>query len=94
VRNFPITSLKGPSQLRHSAGHLQVSIVWVPQSRRFKMDALRMKDGLIQSWTAIAQAVPGDESNGPACDGHDLPWMAGPDEDGLAGTSPKGQSAR
>jgi hypothetical protein len=29
------------------------------------MHALRMKDGLIQSWAAIAQAVPGDESNGP-----------------------------
>ena len=29
------------------------------------MHALRIKDGLIESWAAIAQAVPGDESNGP-----------------------------
>ncbi len=29
------------------------------------MHALRMKNGLIQSWAAIAQAMPGDESNGP-----------------------------
>jgi hypothetical protein len=29
------------------------------------MHALRIKEGLIQSWAAIAQAVPGDESNGP-----------------------------
>jgi hypothetical protein len=29
------------------------------------MHAIRMKDGLIQSLAAIAQAVPGDESNGP-----------------------------
>src|SRR6478672_2058740 len=28
------------------------------------MHALRMKQGLIQSWAAIAQVVPGDESNG------------------------------
>jgi hypothetical protein len=27
--------------------------------------ALRVKEGLIQSWSVIAQAMPGDESNGP-----------------------------
>ena len=27
--------------------------------------ALRIKEGLIQSWSVIAQTVPGDESNGP-----------------------------
>jgi hypothetical protein len=29
------------------------------------MHELRVKDGGIQSWAAIAQFVPGDESNGP-----------------------------
>jgi hypothetical protein len=29
------------------------------------MHALRMKEGLIQSWATIAQVLPGDESNGP-----------------------------
>ncbi len=27
--------------------------------------ALRVKEGLIQSWSVIAQTIPGDESNGP-----------------------------
>ena len=27
--------------------------------------ALRVKEGLIQSWSVIAQTMPGDESNGP-----------------------------
>jgi hypothetical protein len=29
------------------------------------MHALRVKDGSILSWAAIAQALPGDESDGP-----------------------------
>jgi hypothetical protein len=29
------------------------------------MHALRVKEGLIQSWSVIAQTIPGDESNGP-----------------------------
>jgi hypothetical protein len=40
---------------------------WLKLEREtFKpIHALRVKDGSIQSWAAIAQAVPGDESNGP-----------------------------
>ena len=33
--------------------------VWKPTH------ALRVKEGLIQSWSVIAQTLPGDESNGP-----------------------------
>ena len=33
--------------------------VWKPTH------ALRVKEGLIQSWSVIAQTMPGDESNGP-----------------------------
>jgi hypothetical protein len=39
---------------------------WLKLEREWKpMHALRVKDGSIQSWAAIAQSVPGDESNGP-----------------------------
>jgi hypothetical protein len=39
---------------------------WLKLEREWKpMHALRVKDGSIQSWAAIAQAVPGDVSNGP-----------------------------
>jgi hypothetical protein len=39
---------------------------WLKLEREWKpMHELRVKDGSIQSWAAIAQAVPGDESNGP-----------------------------
>jgi hypothetical protein len=39
---------------------------WLKLEREWKpLHALRVKDGSIQSWAAIAQRVPGDESNGP-----------------------------
>jgi len=39
---------------------------WLTLEREWKpMHELRVKDGSIQSWAAIAQTVPGDESNGP-----------------------------
>jgi len=39
---------------------------WLKLEREWKpMHELRVKDGSIQSWAAIAQTVPGDESNGP-----------------------------
>ena len=39
---------------------------WLKLEREWKpMHELRVKDGSIQSWAAIAQSVPGDESNGP-----------------------------
>jgi hypothetical protein len=39
---------------------------WLKLEREWKpLHALRVKDGSIQSWAAIAQWMPGDESNGP-----------------------------
>jgi hypothetical protein len=58
------------------ATYMQVEFMKVPDGKEESwlklereswkpMHALRIKDGLIQSWAAIAQTVPGDESNGP-----------------------------
>ena len=56
------------------------------------MHALRMKEGLIQSWATIAQVLPGDESNGPVyATVTTFRGMAGPDQDRLAGASAEGQ---
>jgi hypothetical protein len=39
---------------------------WLKLEKEWKpMHNLRVKDGSIRSWSAIAQSVPGDESNGP-----------------------------
>jgi hypothetical protein len=55
------------------------------------MQELRVKDDSIQFCAAIAHAVPGHESNGPVyAEGHDLPRLAGPDEDELRGASEEG----
>jgi hypothetical protein len=67
---------QAPPTVAKQATYMSVEFMKVPEGKEEAwlklereswkpMHALRMKDGLIQSWAAISQAVPGDESNGP-----------------------------
>jgi hypothetical protein len=65
-----------PPPAAKQATYMQVEFMKVPEGKEENwlklereswkpMHALRIKEGLIQSWATIAQSLPGDESNGP-----------------------------
>ena len=67
---------QSPPPAAKQATYMQVEFMKVPEGKEENwlklereswkpMHALRIKEGLIQSWATIAQTLPGDESNGP-----------------------------
>lgn len=65
-----------PSAAMKQPSYLVVEFMKVPEGKEqawLKLErevwkpahALRIKEGLIQSWSVIAQTIPGDESDGP-----------------------------